>query len=280
MNTFFTPQLATKRRGQKSKRKNVMLKTGIAKQGFLAVCVSLLQKMVFPVLFLGLGVLGSVYLFPVMVTVFNPTVEKVVVNGDFLFMEKREVIENIDIYADERILDVNLSRIQTKLEAMPWVFAAQVSRQWPNQIVINVEEQKPIARWNEDSLFNRYGQLFQRQNKVVRNLPELAGFDSNEMRVLERYQQFANLLAPYDLQIVRLENNGRGGWLVDLNTQTRLMIGRGDALEKMRHFIVLYEEALQFSDKAIVSVDLRYDNGAAVSWREDQTASALVAAIH
>jgi len=247
----------------KKQRKNAFLKDKKPRFAWLAF----LRKLVLPCVWIGFGTTAGVYLFPVAVEVFNPPIQKVVVNGDFLYLEKTEVVKNIDIYADDRLLDVKLRQVQEKLEAMPWVFSAQVVRTWPGKITINVKEQKPIAKWNQDYLLNHYGELFARQNKVVRGVPELSGEQQQAEDVLDRYQEFSSLLVPYGLQILSLKQNARGGWFASLSNDMELILGRDEALNKMRHFVVLYDQELQFANKAAEVVDLRYGNGAAVRWK-------------
>jgi cell division septal protein FtsQ len=47
----------------------------------------------------------------------------------------------------------------------------------------------------------------------------------------------------------------------------RLELGSSQALEKMQRFVFLYQNQLQHATRAVAVVDLRYNNGASVSWK-------------
>lgn len=248
---------------KRNRRRNAFIKQKRNKH----TVFSILKRLFLPFVLIVSGAVGGVYLSPVLVAVFNPPIQKVIVNGDFLYLEREEVIKNINIYTDDRLLSVDLAEVQRNLEKMPWVFSAQILRNWPDGITIKVQEQKPIAKWNNDFLLNQYGELFSRQGKVVRGMPELFGYEQGEKEVLQRYLEFSGLLVPYSLQVVSLKQNARGGWFARLNNGVELILGKDNALEKMRRFVILYDAELQFSDKEVEVVDLRYGNGAAVQWK-------------
>lgn len=286
MNKMIKTKQSKSRKAGAKRVKNTFTKKGRQISVFSQL-LNLIKKGFLPSLCLALGLSAGVYLFPLLTTVFNPVVEKVIVSGDFLYLEKQEVVDNVDIYTESRLFDVDLDRVQSQLETMPWVFSAQVLRKWPGKIVINVQEQTPIAKWNQDFLLNQYGVLFARQGKVVRAMPALSGSSDTALdgdisasgadQVLQRYQEFSSLLTPYGLQMVSLQQDARGGWSARLNNQTELVLGRDDVLKKMRHFIVLYEQQLQLSTAVVDSVDLRYGNGAAVKWKKQNDAETIAA---
>jgi cell division protein FtsQ len=51
-----------------------------------------------------------------------------------------------------------------------------------------------------------------------------------------------------------------------------LLLGRDHLVEKMRRFIAIYEKTLKEQITNIARVDLRYNNGLAVGWREQAPA--------
>jgi len=198
----------------------------------------------------------------------NQPVEKVVVTGDLVYLDRREIMAQIPVYQGDRLLDVNLDKVQQALESNPWIYSARVSRQWPGAISVTVVEQKPIAFWNDTQLLNQYGSVFARNGKPIQNLPLLFGGDGNEMNVMQRFMEFSRLLAPLGMKIMRLQENEQLAWEVETNNGIRLQLGATLALEKMQRFVFLYQNQLQNEAREISVVDLRYNNGAAVSWKE------------
>lgn len=213
------------------------------------------------------GIAFGVMVFPLLKNQLNQPVTKVLVTGDLFFLERREVMDQIPVYQGDRLLDVDLQAIQHQLEKMPWVYSAHVSRQWPDTIAVSVVEQKPIAFWNETQLLNQYGRVFERNGKPMRDLPQLVGIAGNEVNVMQRFQEFSQLLAPLSMKIIRLQQNEQMAWEVETDKGMRLELGSTQALEKMQRFVFLYQNRLQGESRTAEVVDLRYNNGAAVSWK-------------
>ena len=211
---------------------------------------------------LGFGVL----VFPLLEKQMNQPVARVLVTGDLFFLDRREIMAQVPVYQGDRLLDVNLDAIQQRLESMPWIFSARVSRQWPNVISISVVEQKPIAFWNDNLLLNQYGTVFQRNGKPIKDLPLLFGVSGNETNIMQRFQEFSQLLAPLGMKIRRLQQNEQQAWEVETDNGIRLQLGNTQAMEKMQRFVFLYENQLKSDGRSAAVVDLRYNNGAAVSW--------------
>ena len=45
---------------------------------------------------------------------------------------------------------VNLDAVRQAFEAVPWVRRASVRREWPNRLIVMVEEHQPLGSWGED----------------------------------------------------------------------------------------------------------------------------------
>lgn len=213
------------------------------------------------------GIGFGVFVFPFIEKQANQPVEKIIVKGDLVYLNSGEIMNHIHVRRGDRLLDVNLAAIQQELEAMDWIHSARVSRQWPDVIAVNITEQKPIAYWNESSLLNSYGQVFERAGKTTTGLPLLSGIDGAELNVMRRFEEFSQVLSPLGLRIVRLRQDEQLAWEVEVDNGIRLKLGSTHGLEKMRRFVFLYQTRLQRETRPVAVVDLRYNNGAAVSWR-------------
>jgi cell division protein FtsQ len=212
------------------------------------------------------GIGFGVWVFPFLEKQMNQPVAKISVTGDLFFLNKREIMAQVPVYQGDHLLDVDLDAIQRQLEQMSWIYSARVSRQWPDVIDITVVEQKPIAFWNETLLLNPYGNVFERNGKPMKDLPLLFGVPGSEANVMQRFQEFSQLLAPQGIKVLRLQQNEQLAWEVETDKGIRLQLGSTQALEKMQRFVFLYENQLKNTLRSAAVVDLRYNNGAAVSW--------------
>lgn len=220
-----------------------------------------------PLLLLVVGTVLGIYTFPYIKEHINQPVARVLVEGDLKYLERREVMEQVPVFQGDRWLDVDLNQVRSEVEAMPWIYSAQVSRRWPHTLHIRLEEQKPIAIWNQQQLLNQYGQVFERDEKVIKDLPVLLGIEGSERNVMERFLEFSRLLAPLHLRPVRLELDAQQAWNVTLDNSTVIKVGNGHALERMQRFVFLYQQELAKSPRPVAVVDLRYGSGAAVRWQ-------------
>src|SRR5206468_3912068 len=65
---------------------------------------------------------------------------------------------------------VNLEQVRTAFESVPWVRRASVRREWPDQLVVSLEEHEALGTWGED------GKLLSTKGDVV--TVNLAGTDN------------------------------------------------------------------------------------------------------
>jgi cell division protein FtsQ len=90
---------------------------------------------------------------------------------------------------------------------------------------------------------------------------------------MQQYQVLSQMLRPLGFSVARLELRERGSWFLTTGAGSagpgiELLLGRDQLIEKMRRFIVIYDKTLKEQITNIASIDLRYANGLAVSWRE------------
>ncbi|HBS51955.1 MAG TPA: cell division protein FtsQ, partial [Coxiellaceae bacterium] len=55
---------------------------------------------------------------------------------------------------------LNVISMRQQLLKLPWVYEASVQRKWPDTVVVNIIEQKPILQWGKNALVNPEGVVF------------------------------------------------------------------------------------------------------------------------
>jgi len=171
---------------------------------------------------------------------------------------------------------VNLEAIRASLESLPWVRKVEVRRQWPAQLVLTIEEHRPVARWDDgratgrNELVNSYGEVFVAwlPEKAAATLPVLYGPHGTAAEVLQRYADFVGTLQPVGLKPQQLTLSPRLAWQMKFTDGMVINLGReqpkspiGDRLSR---FVGVYPAALGGRPEQPVVVDLRYPNGFAV----------------
>ena len=200
---------------------------------------------------------------------------RVMVGGEFNHLKEPELAALVRAQIDGGFLSMNLIHLQTELLSHPWIHQVSVRREWPSTLKVEVVEEVPIARWGQKGFLNRLGdQLAIKENSHLRSLPVLQTEFGKSQDMIEQYQLISELLIPVDLKLTELQRNAVGAWQVDTTEGVRLILGRGQIVEKMRRLAIVWQSGLVNQKSNIASIDLRYPNGLAVSWREDLSTTA------
>ena len=206
-------------------------------------------------------------------------IAKVSVEGDLSYISQRAVQQRISPYLAASFFTIDLAGMRGQLEQMPWIAHAEVRRVWPDQVVIRLDEQLPIARWGDEALLNNQGQAFTPKELAnYEHLPRLHGPQRAQQQVMQQYQLLSQLLRPLGFSIARLEMSDRGGWALTTAQGVEIQIGRDHVVDKIRRFVSIYDKALKDQISNIARIDLRYPNGLAVAWREPVTPATVATA--
>lgn len=63
--------------------------------------------------------------------------------------EQLTVLSKVDIHSN--LLALNVEQVKSLLQSHPWITSAEVTREWPNRLLITIKEKKPVALLNRDT---------------------------------------------------------------------------------------------------------------------------------
>ena len=176
-------------------------------------------------------------------------------------------------------LSLNLVELRAQVEAMAWVKAVQIRRQWPDALVIRVVEQKAAARWGDSEFLNFDGEVFASDARhVFPELPRLAGPPNTERQVAHRYLELREPLGAANIALAALAMDERGSWSMELQGGQTIRVGRRDVEQRLDRFFRLAAPLLRGEFDRVDHVDLRYANGFSVGWRPARTSGSAAAA--
>lgn len=203
-------------------------------------------------------------------------ISTVQIDGALHFLDRNELEEAVYRFVETSLVALDLAQLKQELEAKPWVNRADVRRQWPDRLIIRIEEEVAIARWGEGQLLNQQGRVFQPPDIAEQmQLPYLSGPPGTEHMVMEQYQQFSQLLYPLGVRMRDLELNERGAWTITFTNTAQgdnlvqVKVGRDDVLPRMRRLVTFLESGQAAGMPLLAGIDLRYANGLALSFRAD-----------
>lgn len=167
------------------------------------------------------------------------------------------------------ILSADLNATREAFAQLPWVAQVQVRRLWPDTVQIDIREREPLARWAgggaaDGGLIDASGVAFDAPTDDP--FPIFSGNPNIRVLMAEEYRQFRAILAPAGLSISRMDYTERLSRDITLDNGMVLRLGRNDADNRLRRFVLLWHEVLDKRASQISHVDLRYKDGAAVRY--------------
>jgi cell division protein FtsQ len=195
-------------------------------------------------------------------------IERIAVSGGLQQVSRQQIQGMVTATLAGGFLSADLDAIRLPLEQLPWVHRVVVKRHWPNQLEIVVTEQLPIARWGEQAFVNHEGDVFAPEKvPQLPELPLLSGPQGSQLALMRLYMFMHEQLQPLHLAVTELEMNRRGGLRARLSDDTELVFGSDRIEDKLLRYVSFYQAQLEHRTGAVARVDLRYENGFAVAWR-------------
>ena len=166
----------------------------------------------------------------------------------------------------------NLEQVRTAFESVPWVRRATVRREWPNQLIVSIEEHEPLGTWGEDGrLLSVKGDVFTANLAEADEdhpLPGFEGPEGSEKEVLARFAELRAWFAPLKLVPEALTLSSRYAWTVKLDNGMKVALGREQDQTTLRHRVArlvgVYPQLASRIDGNIDLIDMRYPNGLAL----------------
>jgi len=184
------------------------------------------------------------------------------VTGDISHVTREQVEAVVSREVRGNFFTVDLPDARQAFEKLPWVRSVNVRRQWPDQLVFEVDEHKPIARWGSTALVSAEGDVF--EAAVNATLPVLEGPDGTAAEIVSRLRVFDKVLEPSGRHVAQITLSVRRTWVLQLDNGMVLELGRDNIESRLAGFISAYSHTVALLPIPTRYVDLRYSNGFAV----------------
>lgn len=203
----------------------------------------------------------------------NLPVKTMVIKGKFQHLDRDNLRRVMSKAIDGGFFTTDIQRIRQAGISLPWVDDVSITRVWPDRLVMEVTEQQPVARWGDKALVNGRGQVFY-PVKPMPKWPELrlSGVAEKAPMVLDFYEQIKADFASRGLHIRSLALDERAEWKIQLNNGLQIVLGRNDAAHRLQRFLGVFGE-ISGKELKPARVDLRYEQGFAVDWLEQDAGS-------
>jgi cell division protein FtsQ len=167
----------------------------------------------------------------------------------------------------------NQEQVRMAFESVPWVRKATVRREWPDQLIVEIEEHEPLGTWGEDGrLLSVKGDVFTANLAEADEdhaLPALDGPEGSEKEVLARFAELRAWFAPLRLAPGKLRLSSRYAWTVGLDNGMSVALGREQDRTTLKtrvdRLVNIYPQLARLIPDGIDTIDMRYPNGLALS---------------
>ena len=196
-------------------------------------------------------------------------ITNIVIDGELVFSNREALKAQLSEQLKTDFVRLNLDEIQASLLENPWYRKVSVNRVWPSSLKLNIEEEKPIARWGDQGFVNRYGEVVvSRDIKALQHLPLLMGSVEEAYEIAKSYLTIGQLMVDHKLYITQLQVSESGDWSLEVNKKFSLALGDRDLSSRIERFLFLYEKQLLPLIDDVAMIDMRYRSGVAVKWKE------------
>lgn len=163
---------------------------------------------------------------------------------------------------------VDLAEVRAAVMENPWVERVEVRRQFPDRLVLRVDERQPIASFGNAQLLSSRGDLFTVPIEYwPEPLPRLEGPETERVRIFNFWREAEQRFQRYGLSVVAARMSGRGAYELELGNGCRLLFARQAKLDVLDRFLPALDVLNEAERDRLAKVDLRYANGYVVVWR-------------
>ncbi|WP_319379861.1 cell division protein FtsQ/DivIB [Thiomicrorhabdus sp.] len=184
-------------------------------------------------------------------------------------VRSEEIKTAMQPYLGRSFWQVPLDEIQGDLARLDWVDKVTVTRSWPDQLYIRLQEQFPVARWGNEGLVNREGVVFYPNDiSEFTNLIRLEGDLSRSSEILLMLTKIQPLMKKADLAIASLILRDDGVWDIAMQNGVQVVLSDENWQEHLQRFLRALPVLSDDLRNSARRYDLRYSNGFVVGQKD------------
>ena len=192
------------------------------------------------------------------------------IKGKFEHLNPAQIETVVNKLGVGNFFSVQLSDIKREVEKLAWVQNADVRREWPNTLTIDVAEHRPVMRWGKQRWINSHAEVIQLPDKVELESPiVLNGHARDAKLLLQTALRWKRQLQKAGLHLAELSLSESHAWRLTLQNTAKdnsfeLLLGRDEVEQRLARFEFLFAGEFRQANLKLEHVDARYPDGLAV----------------
>lgn len=196
----------------------------------------------------------------------NKPVIQLQVNEDLVHVTKASIEAEVSPWFPDGYLSLDVQAIQAHLQSMVMVANVKVEKVWPDLLDIHIEEERPVALWNAKSMLSENGDILPVAYEELQ-LPKLQGANNESKLVMQHFLLFNRWGKRHQLELVGIQHSS-AGWQLDFHSGLRIWLDNVTAMNGLQQLDQVID---QFDFTRIERIDMRYEQGFAVAWKDSMT---------
>ena len=198
-------------------------------------------------------------------------IEQLKITGQFRYLKPNDVEAVVVDSASGNFFSLDLDQIKAKAQNLAWVESVDVRRQWPETLVIAVQEHRPAMRWGKGKWVTTTGRVIELPESIgAKNVITLNGRESQAKRILMKATHWKAKMQTHGLELRGVSLSDSDAWTLELfdkaqNAEFDLLLGHQDVSERLARFQMLFDKKFRFAERPLKRVDARYPDGLAVA---------------
>ena len=196
----------------------------------------------------------------------NKPINQLQVNTELEHITLPMINEQISPWFPDGYMTLDVNAIKDELHSMVMVSQVSVEKVWPDTLKINIEEERPVAIWNDKSMLSEKGDILPVALKQLQ-LPRLNGAGQESKMVMQHFLLFNRWGKRHQIELAAIKHSS-AGWLLKYKNGLTIWLDSTTAMNGLQQLDNVIE---QFDLTRIKRIDMRYEQGFAVAWKDSMS---------
>lgn len=196
----------------------------------------------------------------------NKDVSELSVRAPLVHVTEEHIREHLKQHFPASFFYLDVENVREELLAMPMVREVSVQKVWPDTLLIELQEEVPVARWNNTTMLSHAGDVLPMNvQQLVKELelPSLHGQSDKRQVVMRHYHLFTQWAKAFSLNWVGVQQS-LAGWHLTEKNGLEVRLNNENAMSDLKRLGGVLQK---LNLENVASIDLRYEQGFAVAWR-------------